>query len=175
MQAVLGPMPRPTRSMQPPCIAPSPLVDEVTNNAFKASAPKKLVQDTDNCCPICSALPARPQDRKRHKVSHLPYWLQCPNPGCPWRGDRWEHLRTHRLKKHRLKKHRIKVHPSNSQASDKLKSIIYNPWPLVEGITDNITLEEARKVAIDLVEKKALEVGKSELWGDPWGRKGGEA
>ena len=170
MQAVLGQMLGPTGSMQPPCVAPSPLVDKAANNAFKANAPKKLANDTDDCCPICFALPARPQDRKRHKVSHLPHWLQCPNPGCSWRGGRWEHLR-----KHRLRTHRLRVHPSNSQASDKLKSMIYDPWPLVEGIRDNITLDKAVKSALALVEKRAKEVGKSELWGDSWGRKGGKA
>jgi hypothetical protein len=165
MQVVLGPTLGTTGSVQPPCFASSPLADKAANNAFKASAQKKLAHDTDGCCPICSASLARPQDRKRHKVSHLPHWLQCPNSGCSWRGDRWEHL----------KKHRLKVHPSSSQASDKLKSIIYDPWPFVEGITDNATLEKARKSAIALVEKRAKEVGKSELWGDFWGRRGGKA
>jgi hypothetical protein len=33
-------------------------------------------------------------------------------------------------------------------------------------------LEEARKYAVSMVEKKALELTKSELWKDFWGRKG---
>jgi hypothetical protein len=73
------------------------------------------------------------------------------------------------LRNHRLKVH--KVHPSSSQELDKCKAVIYDPWPLVEEITDDTTLESARKNAISLVEKKAVEVGKSGLWRDFWGRK----
>ena len=79
-------------------------------------------------------------------MPHLPYWLQCPDPGCSWRGDRWENLRDHRLKVH-------KVHPSSSQEPDKCKCVIHNPWPLVD--TDDTTLESARKSAISFVEKRA--------------------
>jgi hypothetical protein len=75
------------------------------------------------------------------------------------------------LKKHHLKAH--KVHSSSSQEPDKCKSVIYDPWPLVEGITDNTTLVNARKSAIILVEKRAIEVGKSGLWEDFWGRRKG--
>jgi hypothetical protein len=70
-----------------------------------------------------------------------------------------------------LRKHRLKVHPSNSQESDTCESIIYDPWPLVEGITDNATFENAKKMAISLVEVKAKELEKLELWGDLWGRR----
>jgi hypothetical protein len=38
-------------------------------------------------------------------------------------------------------------------------------------ITDNTTFEDARNRAISLVEKRAIEVGKLELWGNFWGRK----
>jgi hypothetical protein len=70
-----------------------------------------------------------------------------------------------------LRKHRSKVHPSISQESDTHESIIYDPWPLVRGITDNTTFENAKTVAISLVEEKAEELNKSELWGDSWGRR----
>lgn len=160
MQAVLGPIPSTTDYMQPLFPAPSHLGDRAANVTFEVSAPERPAHNTRRC-PVCPALLGRLQDRKRHKLSHLPQWLQCPDPGCSWRGDRWENL----------KKHRLKVHPSISQESDKCKCIIYDPWPLVKMITDNTTFEDARNRAISLVEKRAIEVGKLELWGNFWGRK----
>lgn len=161
--AILGSMLNTTTGHVPP--APSYVAhDKAANTAFKASAPKRPAHDKDKCCPICHASLGRSQDGKRHKLSHLPHWLQCPDHGCSWRGGRWENLRNHRLKVH-------KVHLSSSQELDKCNSVIYDPWPLVEEITDDTTLEKAKKSAISLVEKRAVEVGKSELWGDFWGRK----
>jgi hypothetical protein len=125
------------------------------------STPKGPTRNTDKYCPICATPLGRMQDRKRHIRSHLPRWLQCQAPGCSWRGDRWEHLRDHRLK----------AHPSSSQESDTRESIIYDPQPFVEGITDNITFEIAKTIAISLVEKKAKELKKVELWGDLCGRR----
>ena len=165
IQAVLGPMLNTTTGyMPPPYVASSLLKDNTANVAIEESAPKRPSHDSGKCCPICHASLGRSQDGKRHKVSHLPHWLQCPDPGCSWRGDRWGNLRNHRLKIH-------KVRPSSSQELDKCKAVIYDPWPLVEEITDDTSLESARKNAISLVEKKAVEVGKSGLWRDFWGRK----
>jgi len=70
-----------------------------------------------------------------------------------------------------LRKHRFKVHPSSSQESDTHESVIYDPWPLVKRITDNTTFENAKTTAISLVEEKAKELNKLELWGDLWGRR----
>lgn len=113
-------------------------------------------------CPICHEVFRRPQERKRHMLIHLPCWLQCPEGGCLWRGDRWENLR----------RHRGKSHSSNMQEVDKTESIIYDPWPLMEGIKDETTLEIATQLAISLLKERAVEVGKLDLWeGDLWGRK----
>jgi len=67
--------------------------------------------------------------------------------------------------------HRLKVHPSSGQESDTRKSIIYDPLPLVKGITDNTTFENAKTIAVSLVEVKAKELKKLELWGDLFGRR----
>jgi hypothetical protein len=161
LQAALGPILSNTGDKQPASVAPPLFEDKAASIAFTVSAPKGPTHNTDKYCPICTASLGRSQDRKRHILSHLPHWLQCHAPGCSWRGDRWEHLR----------KHRSKVHPSISQESDTHESIIYDPWPLVRGITDNTTFENAKTVAISLVEEKAEELNKSELWGDSWGRR----
>ena len=150
-----------TSDKQRTSVAPSLFEENANSNAFTVSTPKGPTHNTDKYCPICAALLGRLQDRKRHMLSHLPHWLQCQAPGCPWRGDRWEHLRVHRLK----------VHPSSGQESDTRKSIIYDPLPLVKGITDNTTFENAKTIAVSLVEVKAKELKKLELWGDLFGRR----
>lgn len=161
LQAAPGPMPGTASDKQPTSVAPSHLEKNAASIAFTVSTTKGPTNNKDRNCPICSASPRRLQDRKRHISSHLPRWLQCQAPGCSWRGDRWEHLRNHRRK----------IHPSNSQESDTPESVIYDPWPLIERITDNTTFEIEKTMAIFLVEKRAKELGKSELWKDPWGRK----
>ena len=162
LQASLGPpILGTTCDKQLTCVAPLLFENKDTSIESTVSTPTDPAHKADKYCPICAALLGRTQDRKRHILSHLPYWLQCQAPDCSWRGDRWEHLR----------KHRLKVHPSSGQESDTRESIIYDPRPFVEGITDYITFENAKAIAISLVVKKAKELEKSELWGDLWGRK----
>ena len=147
---------------QPLCTAPSLMKDGVANIRSKVSAPKRPAHDADRLCPICSVPLGRSQDRRRHILSHLPHWLHCPDPGCSWRGDRFE----------TLNKHRRKIHLFNSQEPDKNMVIIYDPWPLVQGIIQGaILIEDAKAFAILMVERKASEVGKSRVWRDLWGRK----
>jgi hypothetical protein len=160
-QALLGPILSNTDDKQPTSVPPSLFEDKPASIAFTVSTPKPPTHNTDKDCPICSASLGRLQDRKRHLISHMPHWLQCQTPGCSWRGDRWEHLR----------KHRLKVHQSSSQESDMRESIIYDPRRLVEGITDNATFEIAKAIAISLVEEKAKELEKLELWEDLCGRR----
>ncbi len=49
--------------------------------------------------------------------------------------------------------------------------MIYNPWPLVEGMTDVTAFENAKVIAIALVEERGEELKKLRLWGDIRGRK----
>ena len=156
LQAALGLMLSNTDDKKLTSVAPSLFED-------KASMSKGPTHKKDKNCPICAASLGRWQDKKRHMISHLPHWLQCQVPGCPWRGDRWEHLR----------KHCLKAHPSSSQESDTVTSedIIYDPRPLVEGITDKTTFENAKTIAFSFVAKKANDLGKLELWGDLCGRR----
>ena len=146
-----------------PRAAPSLLKDRVADIAYRVSVPKRPTRDADWLCPICPTLLGRSQDQRRHILSHLPHWLQCPDPGCSWRGDRWE----------TLNRHRHNVHTSRSQEPDKNIAVIYNPWPLVRGIIEGTTLiEDARAFAISMVERRAFEFGKLGLWADFWGRRG---
>jgi len=115
-------------------------------------------------CPIsdCSADPfGRPQERKRHVLSHLPHWVYCRVPGCSWRGDRPDAFLKH-----------WKDHPSSSQAPDRDGFTIYDPLPLVKDVTEgSIPIKEAQRIAESLVRSKAQEIGKSEIWGNTWGRR----
>ena len=159
MQSVPGSM---LGYTQLPRVPPSHPKNRISKNASKVSTPKRSTRDAHWLCPICPALLGRSQDRKRHILSHLPHWLQCPDPGCSWRGDRWENLN----------KHRHNDHASSIQEADKSNSLIYDPWPLVQGITEGRThIEALRVTAISMVEIRASELGKSGLWGDFWGRK----
>jgi len=161
LQAALEPMLSITGDKQPTSIAPPLFEDESVSIALTVSTPKGPTHNTEKYCPICAATLGRLQDRRRHMISHLPHWLQCQTSGCSWRGDRWEHLR----------KHRLKVHPSSSQKSDTRESVIYDPRSLIERITDNTTFENVEAIAISLVEEKAKELEKLELWGDLCGRR----
>ena len=68
--------------------------------------------------------------------------------------------------------HHRKNHPSSSQRVDRNESMIYDPWPLVEGIKNGTTLQNAMQEAISLLKGRAVEVRKLELWeGNFWGRK----
>jgi hypothetical protein len=68
--------------------------------------------------------------------------------------------------------HRHSIHHSDIPETDKKNSIIYDPWPLVQGITEGTTSIEDAKVCAELmVEKMASKLGKSGLWGECWGRK----
>ncbi|KAH9986012.1 hypothetical protein BJV74DRAFT_547811 [Russula compacta] len=158
VQPVSGSMLSSTGYIQSPCIA----LDGVSNIASKKSAPRRPARDASLRCPICPAPLSRLQDRNRHVSTHLPHWIQCSDPSCSWRGNRWETLR----------RHRARVHPSSSQESDKQESMIYDPWPLVEGITKGTTqIKDARVSAISMVKKRALKLGKLEIWGDGWAHK----
>lgn len=152
-----------TGDKQPTGVAPLLFEDKATSSqvASVVSTPKDPTHKTDKYCPVCSASFKRWQDRERHKLSHLPRWLQCQDPGCSWRGDRWEHLRTHRLK----------AHQSSSQELNTRESIIYDPSPLLNAIIDNTTFEIAKTNAISFVKEKAKKLGKLELWGDLFGRR----
>ena len=154
----------PTRNCH--ALTPQPWKIKVAAMVPKVSAPKRISHDGNWLCPVCSAPLGRAQDRRRHIVLHLPHWLLCPDPGCSWRGDRWE----------KLNKHWHNVHPSSSQELDKSNSIIYDPWPLVQGITEGRTaIENARVIAVLMVENRASELGKLRLWEDLWGYKGRRA
>ncbi|KAI0250327.1 hypothetical protein BJV78DRAFT_590574 [Lactifluus subvellereus] len=154
--AVPVPMVSPISYNQPLYAAPEPFQDGVSDTAPKGTEPSW-------CCPVsgCSAPFGRPQERRRHVVSHLPHCFYCRVPGCSWRGDRVAAFLRHR-----------KDHPSSSQAPDKDEFTIYDPLPLVDDVIEGSkTIGEAQRIAESMVRSKAQEFGKSEIWGNAWGRR----
>ncbi len=114
-------------------------------------------------CPRCRKPFRRPQDRKRHLQSHLPFWIGCSYDGCPWRGYRLDTFR----------KHWSSEHQSTSQVADESGSKLYDPGPLVEGIVrDSVSIGDAENWAVTRIREIASALGKQELLTDPWGRKG---
>ncbi|KAH8993532.1 hypothetical protein EDB92DRAFT_417101 [Lactarius akahatsu] len=114
-------------------------------------------------CPRCREPFRRPQDRNRHLLSHLPYWVACSYGGCSWRGYRLDAFRKHRDSEHR----------STSQVPDENGSRLYDPGPLVDGIVrGSISIGDAENWAIRRIRNKALSLDNDELFMDPWGRKG---
>ncbi len=114
-------------------------------------------------CPVCGVGSRRPQERKRHLLSHLPCWIACSFRACPWRGDRSDTFAKHLYDEHQT------IRLDDSEHGYQL----YNPWPLVEGVVEgSISIEDAKQRAIAEVEGMASVIGKQELLEDPWGRKG---
>lgn len=46
-------------------------------------------------CALCSERFRRKQERNRHELAHLPFYIHCPAPNCLWRGNRDLEFRKH--------------------------------------------------------------------------------
>ena len=128
-----------------------------------SSIPHQRARNCPCLAPDCPSSFDRPQERRRHLLTHLPHWLHCPYPGCCWRGDRLGVFRGHWGN----------CHPPSGQDLDEGQFKTYDPGPLIERIEEgSLSVEEARNYAMTMVREKASELGKQELWENPWGRKG---
>jgi hypothetical protein len=82
--------------------------------------------------------------------------------GCKWRGDRVDQFQKH------LKSQKCGLKPAEEQLYQ-----IYDAKMVVDLIKysrDTEFLLTAQNFAVDLVRKRALELGKQEWLEDPWGR-----
>ncbi|KAH9961567.1 hypothetical protein BC827DRAFT_326524 [Russula dissimulans] len=110
-------------------------------------------------CIKCPILRLR-QDRDRHIRAYLPHSIYCPFPLCGWRSDRPENL----------VRHWNTAHHGPLPAREQCQ--IYDPNWLVELILDGTsTVEWAAWVAQLIVANRAGELGKGDLWDNPWGRR----
>ena len=129
-----------------------------------AKAPKSSLKPLVPC-PLCNVESARPQERNRHLLTHLPCWIACSFDACRWRGDRRDNL----------KKHFRDVHQTIMQDQDGYR--LYDTKPLVDGIVKgSMSIEDAEQRAIKEIKEMAvvlsdLGVSKPDLMEDPSGRK----
>ncbi|KAI9452225.1 hypothetical protein BJY52DRAFT_1226246 [Lactarius psammicola] len=119
-------------------------------------------------CPICPESFPRKQERDRHLLKHVPYFMHCPLPHCAWRGNRAGLFKRHWQQENHRGYHEYYGHtsPGGSQIET------YDPWVILDQIINGaISLREGQDRAIVLVQVKAYELQKPSMWMDPWGRK----
>jgi hypothetical protein len=111
-------------------------------------------------CQLGCAVPThRKQDWNRHFLkSHLPDSIYCHNPGCGWQGSRKEELSEH-----------IEQKKCGPKPEFEEQRMIYDVGLILNWIREDIvSVEVAQMFAVDLVEERARELGKANLWEDPW-------
>jgi hypothetical protein len=144
-----------------PCYVTSP----TTQDGATHIPPSRKPPRRDWPCPVpgCSSSLGRLQDRDRHILIHLPYWIHCPNLDCSWRGDRPSDF----------KRHWRRDHSSSSQEPSEDQHKTYDPLPLVGKIVwGTLSIQDANEHALSMVRKKSSELGMKDMYENPWGRKG---
>ncbi|KAH8996488.1 hypothetical protein EDB86DRAFT_2918721 [Lactarius hatsudake] len=110
---------------------------------------------------------SRKQERNRHLLKHVPYFIHCPLPHCAWRGNRAGLFKKHwQQEDHRAYHKQYSHSPRGSQIET------YDPWAILgQIINGTISPREGEDQAIFLVQMKAFELQKLNMWMDPGGRK----
>ncbi|KAH8988042.1 hypothetical protein EDB92DRAFT_2104758 [Lactarius akahatsu] len=117
-------------------------------------------------CPICLELFPRRQERDRHELKHVPYFIHCPLPHCAWRGNR-----TNLFKKHWRQEDHCSYHEYYGRTPGQSQIETFDPWLILNQIIQGaISLREGEDQAIFLVQMKACELHKLSMLMDPWGR-----
>ncbi|KAI9507417.1 hypothetical protein F5148DRAFT_1204911 [Russula earlei] len=149
--------------IQPPCaVSTLPQGGAIDSEVSPTQRSRVSVRDCPCPVPGCKSSFFRPQEQRRHLLSHLPHWIRCPDPGCSWRGNRLGHF----------KRHRGRDHPSSIQDPDEDQYKIYNPQSMVEKIAKgSLLIQVAKSNAISMVIDKARKLGDLELRDNPWGRR----
>ncbi len=127
-----------------------------------------LVTTTKNRwqCPICSESFPRRQERDRHQLTHVPYFIHCPLPHCAWRGNR-----AGSFKKHWQQEDHRSYHEDYGPTPERSQIETFDPWVILNQIINGtISLREGEDHAIFLVQMKAYELQKPSMWMYPWGR-----
>lgn len=112
-------------------------------------------------CSECGITFTRQQDQDQHFQSfHLLCWLFCPYPDCRWRGDHVDKFQRHLITQ------KCSPRPSQEQQYQ-----IYNVKMVMNWIKNSqgSNILTARNFAANLVKERALELGRQEWLGDPWG------
>ncbi|KAH9074831.1 hypothetical protein EDB83DRAFT_2312334 [Lactarius deliciosus] len=117
-------------------------------------------------CPICLESFLRRQERDRHELKHVPYFIHCPLPHCVWRGNR-----TNLFKKHWQQEDHHSYHECYGRIPGRSQIETFDPWLILDQIISGaISLREGEDQAVFLVQMKACELQKPGMLTDPWGR-----
>lgn len=116
---------------------------------------------------MCPQSFPREQERNRHELTHIPFFLHCPLPHCRWRGNRAYSFRIHWQKADHLSYHQHYGHaPEGSQIET------FKPHVILDLIKDGaISLTDGEVIATDWVKMKGRELQKLHMWTNLWGRK----
>lgn len=127
-----------------------------------------LVSTTKNRwrCHICTESFTRRQERDRHELTHVPYFMHCPLSHCTWRGNR-----ASSFKKHWQRADHRNYHEHYGHTPERSQIQTFDPWLILNQIINGaISLREGEVQAIGLVQVKASQLQKPSMWKDPWGR-----
>ena len=92
--------------------------------------------------------------------------MHCPLPHCRWRGNR-----AGLFKKHWQQEDHRSYHEHYGPTPDGKQIETYDPWEVLNQIKSGaVSLSEGQDQAIVLVQVKAYELQKVDVWTDPWGR-----
>ncbi|KAH9055053.1 hypothetical protein EDB87DRAFT_1580077 [Lactarius vividus] len=117
-------------------------------------------------CPICLQSFPRRQERDRHELKHIPYFIHCPLPHCAWRGNR-----TNLFKKHWQQEDHRSYHEYYGRTPERSQIETFDPRLILNQIINgSISLREAEDQTIFLVQVKAYQLQKPSMLMDPWGR-----
>ncbi|KAH8990369.1 hypothetical protein EDB83DRAFT_1093461 [Lactarius deliciosus] len=117
-------------------------------------------------CPICPESFPRRQERDRHELIHIPYFMHCPLPHCTWRGNR-----TDLFKKHWQRDDHCSYHEYYGRTPERSYIETFDPWVILNQIIHGaISLREGEDQAVVSVQVKAYELQKPSMLMDPWGR-----
>ncbi|KAH9054303.1 hypothetical protein EDB87DRAFT_109029 [Lactarius vividus] len=120
----------------------------------------------DLACAICPESFPRKQERNRHLLKHVPYFMHCPLPHCAWRGNRAGLFKKHWQQEDHRAYHK---HYGHSPRGSQIET--YDPWAILEQVINGaISPREGEDQAIFLVQMKGFELQKLNMWMDPGGR-----
>ncbi|KAH9022562.1 hypothetical protein EDB85DRAFT_1995797 [Lactarius pseudohatsudake] len=146
---------------QPNFPAPSSLIHSIVIPLSSTPVTRNRWQ-----CPICWESFPRRQERDRHELTHVPYFIHCPLPHCTWRGNRAD-----LFKKHWQQVDHCSYHGYYGRAPERSQIETFNPSLILNQITNgSISPGEGEAQAIFLVQMKAHELQKQSMLMDPWGR-----
>ncbi|KAH8996486.1 hypothetical protein EDB86DRAFT_2829148 [Lactarius hatsudake] len=92
--------------------------------------------------------------------------MHCPLPHCAWRGNRSD-----LFKKHWQKENHRSYHERYGHTPEWSQIETYDPWEILsQMINGTISPSEGEAQAIFLVQVKAYELQKTEIWTNQWGR-----